>query len=283
LPSYFIREGIAREVVMRRVAVVAALAAALSSACAGPGLPRPAGETASWGRERFLRAHPPTGTPTAEPASFGKRVGALFSHDTKGDHFCTASAVDSPGRNLIITAAHCVHSGRGGGYLGDLVFVPGYRHGAAPYGIWKIKAQFVDPRWAANSDPDLDVGFAVVDPLGGRNIEDVLGSNLLGIDQGFTNLVRVTGYPKSSDQPVTCINRTTRELRYQMRFACKGYAPGTSGSPWLTHYDPATKRGEVVGVIGGYQLGGLVDAVSYSAYFDDDVRELYERAIRGVS
>jgi V8-like Glu-specific endopeptidase len=268
---------------MRRVMAAVVLVAAFSGGCAGSGLPRPAGETTTWNRDRFLRAHPPTGTPTAAPATFGKRVGALFSHDTKGDHFCTASAVDSPGRNLIITAAHCVHSGKGGAYLSDLVFVPGYRNGATPYGVWKVKAQFVDPRWAGDSDPDVDVGFAVVEPLDGRNIEDVLGSNLLGIDQGFGNLVRVTGYPTDSGAPVTCINKTTRELKYQMRFACNGYPPGTSGSPWLTHYDPRTKRGEVIGVIGGYQLGGVADAVSYSAYFDDDVRKLYERAIRGVS
>jgi V8-like Glu-specific endopeptidase len=263
---------------MRRVLVAVGLVAALSG-CAGAGVPQTGNDVPTWSRERFLRAHPPTGTPTAEPAGFGKRVGALFSHDTKGDHFCTASAVDSPNRNLIITAAHCVHSGEGGGYLSDLVFVPGYRNGNAPYGIWKVKAQFVDKRWAAGSDPDLDVGFAVLQPLNGRNIADVLGSNLLGIDQGFDNIVRVTGYPSRSDAAVTCINRTTREEKYQMRFACNGYAPGTSGSPWLTHYDPRTKRGEVVGVIGGYQLGGLEDAVSYSAYFDDDVRKLYERAI----
>src|SRR3569833_1193236 len=258
--------------------VAVGLVAALSG-CAGSGVPRPASNDTTWSRERFLRAHPPTGTPTAEPASFGKRVGALFSHDTQGDHFCTASAVDSPQRNLIVTAAHCVHSGKGGGYVGDLVFVPGYRRGNAQYGVRKVKAQFVDKRWAEDSDPDLDVGFAVLEPLNGKNFGDVLGSNLLGIDQGFTNLVRVTGYPTSSDEPGTCINRTTRELKYQLRFACNGYAPGTSGSPWLTHYDPKTKRGEVVGVIGGYQLGGDEDAVSYSAYFDDDVRRLYERAI----
>jgi V8-like Glu-specific endopeptidase len=266
---------------MRRVMVVVALIAALcgSGGCASSGVPHPVSNATSWSRERFLRAHPPSGTPTAEPATFGKRVGALFSHDTKGDHFCTASAVDSPGRNLIITAAHCVHPGSGGDYLKDLVFVPGYRNGAAPYGLWKVKAQFVDEGWAENSDPDLDVGFAVLEPRDGRNIADVLGSNLLGINQGFGNIVRVTGYPTSSGEPVTCINRTTQELKYQMRFACNGYPPGTSGSPWLTHYDPKTKRGEVVGVIGGYQLGGVVDAVSYSAYFDDDVRRLYERAI----
>ena len=263
---------------MRRVMVAVGLVAALSG-CAGSGVPRPVSNDTTWSRVRFFCVFFFFGTPTAEPASFGKRVGALFSHDTQGDHFCTASAVDSPQRNLIVTAAHCVHSGKGGGYVGDLVFVPGYRRGNAPYGVWKVKAQFVDKRWAEDSDPDLDVGFAVLEPLNGKNIGDVLGSNLLGIDQGFTNLVRVTGYPTSSDEPVTCINRTTRELKYQMRFACNGYAPGTSGSPWLTHYDPKTKRGEVVGVIGGYQLGGDEDAVSYSAYFDDDVRRLYERAI----
>src|SRR2546422_837644 len=121
------------------------LISVLGSGCASSGEPRPtSSDTTSWSRERFLRAHPPTGTPTAEPTARGKRVGALFSHDIKGDHFCTASAVDSPNRNLIITAAHCVHSGEGGGYLSDLVFVPGYRNGNAPYGIWKVKAEFVD-------------------------------------------------------------------------------------------------------------------------------------------
>jgi V8-like Glu-specific endopeptidase len=108
----------------------------------------------------------------------------------------------------------------------------------------------------------------------------VLGANLLGIDQGFSNVVRVTGYPRSSDEPVTCINKTTKERKYQMRFACNGYPPGTSGSPWLTHYDAKTRRGEVVGVIGGYDRGGTADEVSYSAYFDDDVRRLYEQAVR---
>jgi hypothetical protein len=59
----------------------------------------------------------------------------------------------------------------------------------------------------------------VVEPRDGTNIENVLGSSLLGINQGLTKLVRVTDYPTSSDQPVTCINKTTRSDKYQMRFA----------------------------------------------------------------
>jgi V8-like Glu-specific endopeptidase len=272
-----------------RITTCVALLAFTLIACSHPG-PR----TPTWNRDRFLRATPsaaapatplpqgatPTSTPMAVPATFGRRIGALFYHGTKGDHFCTASAVDSPGRNLIITAAHCLHGGRGSGYLTDLVFVPGYRNGNAPYGIWRVRAAYVDPRWVRDSDPDLDVGFAALEPLSGRNIADVLGTNLLGINQGFTNQVRVTGYPASSEEPVTCVNTTTKQDTYQMRFACKGYYPGTSGSPWLTHDDPQTHRGEVIGVIGGYHLGGRGDTISYSAYFDDDVRRLYETALQ---
>jgi hypothetical protein len=57
----------------------------------------------------------------------------------------------------------------------------------------------------------------VVEPQDGKNIEDVLGSNLLDINQRFTNLVRVTGYPTSSDQPVTCINLPLKGPRKDIR------------------------------------------------------------------
>jgi V8-like Glu-specific endopeptidase len=222
----------------------------------------------------------PTGTPTAQTAAEGRRVGAIFSHDTSGTHFCTASTVDSPNHNLIITAAHCLHGGKDSDYFGDLVFVPGYRDGKAPYGVWKVRTQLVDTRWANGSDEDLDVGFGVVAPLDGKNVGDVVGVNTLGVDPGYRNLVRVTGYPMQSDKPVTCVNATTKEDTYQLRFACNGYAPGTSGSPWLADYDPNTRTGRVVGVIGGREEGGNDDDVSYSSYFDDDVKHLYDEAVR---
>ena len=53
---------------------------------------------------------------------------------------------------------------------------------------------------------------------------------------------------------------------------------GTSGSPWITRFDPVTRTGAIVGVIGGYQEGGDTPAVSYSAYLDSDIRKLYQEA-----
>lgn len=263
-----------------RLLVVGACVALLASTLVGcaddSGDPTPVAQAppSAWSKQRFLRAHPITGTPTARTAIYSKKVGALFSHDVQGDHFCTASTVDSPGHNLLVTAAHCIHGGAGGGYFTDLVFVPGYRNGLAPYGVWKVRSMLVDTRWSSNSDPALDVGFVSLEPLHGQNVTDVIGSNKLAVDRGFTNMVRVTGYPNDSDQPVTCLNRTAQQSVHQLRFTCAGYLNGTSGSPWIS------KDGEVIGVVGGYQQGGYTSEVSYSAYFDDDVESLYQEAMR---
>jgi len=286
------------------------LAALLSGCGTGSGAPGAPGATAGrgpaaeptgagaasvryWTRSRLLGALParkwslpripaPGATPSAHsPLLAAPRVGALFTRDASGDHFCTASVVASPGRDLLITAAHCIDGGKGGGYKTDIVFIPDYQDGDAPSGVWTPGKLLVDPRWAASSDPDFDVGFVVLRPLDGKNIEDVLGANKIGFNAGFDNLVRVTGYPSSANAPVTCVNRTTKQSASQVRFDCGGFFGGTSGSPWITRLDPRSRTGTIVGVIGGYQEGGDTDAISYSAYLNDDIRALYEQAAAG--
>ncbi|MGW3177616.1 hypothetical protein ACWDEN_48050, partial [Streptomyces sp. NPDC001153] len=56
------------------------------------------------------------------------RIGAVFEKDDQGAHFCTASVVRSPHRNMLITAAHCAFDSDSGQPLNDLVFAPGYRN-----------------------------------------------------------------------------------------------------------------------------------------------------------
>jgi V8-like Glu-specific endopeptidase len=202
-------------------------------------------------------------------------VGALF--DGTGDHFCTASVISSPRGNLLITAAHCIHGGRSEDYRTDLAFVPGYHDGVRPYGTWSVTAAFVDPQWAANSDPDLDVGFLTVAPQDGRQIAEVVGANRLATNQGFTNIVKVIGYPNDQQRPIACTNHTVMHSSSQMRFDCDGYADGTSGSPWLANYDPEMGTGDVIGVIGGYDQGGSTPDISYTAYFNADVQHLYDQ------
>lgn len=206
------------------------------------------------------------------------RIGTIFAKDDTGDHFCTASVVQSPGRNMLITAAHCAFDPDSGAPTDDLVFAPGYRDGEEPTGLWKVRKVVVDHRWADSDDEDLDVAFLVLEAKEGKQIQDVLGGNTLGINRGFHNEVTITGYPSSRDTPITCRNRTTKFSNTQMRIHCTDFEGGTSGSPWIADYDTKSRTGTVIGVLGGHQGGGDEDDVSYAVYFDEDIAKLYRRA-----
>src|ERR1019366_9143260 len=142
-------------------------------------------------------------SPSAHTTLAAPRVGALFTREGSGNHFCTASVVSSPGRDLLITAAHCINGGDGRGYRSDVVFIPGYQNG------------------------------------------------------------------------------TVRQSTRQLKFSCDGFTGGTSGSPWITRFDPYTRTGRIVGVLGGYQQGGYTADISYSAYFGDAIKQLYQQASSG--
>ena len=281
---------------MRTGAVAAAVATLLVSGCSAapagdPPRPAASGSASYWDRSRLVNARPlsaglhaaplagqsPAAHTDSAPAAL--RVGALFEHDASGGHFCTASVVASPGEDLLITAAHCISNGDGSGYKSDIVFIPDYHDGAAPYGIWTPARLIVAPQWANSADPAFDVGFIVLQPHDGENIQQVLGANHLGYDTGYQYRVRVTGYPSSADAPITCVNWTSMESATQLEFDCDGYTGGTSGSPWVTGFDPRTRTGTIVGVIGGYQEGGDSPSVSYSPYFGSGIYQLYEQAI----
>jgi V8-like Glu-specific endopeptidase len=202
------------------------------------------------------------------------QVGALFAGSIASGHHCTASVVDSPAGDLLVTAAHCLSSG-----ASSHVFVPAYHDGKAPHGIWKISQVVEDAAWTSGRNPDHDVAFAVVEPLDGRSLESVVGG--YGLDTGGSGetTVQITGYPTSTDRPISCTGTAKRFTDTQLTVYCTGYADGTSGSGWVEDYDPATGTGRLIGVIGGYQTGGDTEDVSYAALFGTDVRSLYEQAV----
>ena len=275
---------------MRLRALAAVIAVAAAGGCSSaPAVPHPqaagGGPGGYWTRNRLLGAGPlreagyRSGQPaTAHPTQLSLRVGALFEHDSGGDHFCTASVVASPGRDLLITAAHCINGGKNGGYRQDIVFIPDYRDGQEPYGVWSPAQLLVAPQWMNSSDPEFDEGFIVLKPNDGTNIEEVLGANQLGIDPAYQNRVRVTGYPASEDAPVTCVNKTSEQSPTQLRLECDGFTGGTSGSPWVTGFNTKTRTGTIVGVLGGYEEGGNTEGVSYSSYLGKEVQQLYHQA-----
>jgi hypothetical protein len=204
-------------------------------------------------------------------------VGALFtvtSGGGLGGHFCSASVVDSPARDLVITAAHCV----GGGGSSQIAFVPAYDNGRMPYGIWRVTRVIVDQSWISSANPNADVAFLTVSAPDGARIQDITGGERLGIGQPAGQYVRVIGYPQATNVPIRCGNLARRFSPTQLVFDCGGYTDGTSGGPLLDNVNPTTGLGTVIGVIGGYQQGGDTPSVSYAARFGALVADLYKTA-----
>ena len=206
-------------------------------------------------------------------------VGALFtvSEGRLGAHFCTATVINSPNGDLVITAAHCVS-----GTSAAFAFVPGYDAGAAPYGVWTVTRVYVDASWNSSSDPNDDVAFLQVSQPGSTvPIQEVTGAEQLKIGMPAQQLVEVIGYPDSSNKAIACRNWTSEPMQDQLEFNCGGYTDGTSGGPFLAGVNPLNGRGMVIGVIGGYEQGGFEPEVSYSAMFGANVMALYKVAVAG--
>jgi len=237
-------------------------------------LASPAGTSADATQNWMVPSVPLTGRPFEGTAP----VGALFVASTAGpaNHFCTATVVHSPNRNLVITAAHCLASAS----LQRVTFVPGYHDRKAPFGVWMTARVVEDHAWMSSADPDDDVAFLVVTRQSdGTRVEDVTGAEQLLTSQPRTDVVQVIGYPNAGERPVTCQNHASAISATQLRFDCGGFPDGTSGGPFLADVSPTTGSGLVVGVIGGYQQGGYTPEISYSPRFRANVAALYKSAI----
>ena len=176
----------------------------------------------------------------------------------------------------MITAAHCVSRMA----PGQIAFVPGYRHGQAPYGVWLTSQVISDSTWHTTGDPDHDVAFLVVHRTGSsERIQDLTGGERLGTGWPARARVRVIGYPDSAERPITCTGETKPFGAHEMEFDCGGYTDGTSGGPFLARTGSSISTWTVIGVIGGYEEGGDIASVSYSPRFSAAVRALYRTAI----
>ena len=222
-------------------------------------------------------------TTTLKQAYYGSNptIGILvYADKNMKTHFCTASAVQSPGKNLILTAAHC----RPGSWV---AYIPDYKSGAAvqPYGIWAVKTVYTDSHYAATgSGTDYDYAFAKVAPDSkGRLLQNVTNGNVLTRTPSYDNWAGLTGYPEvasaPADKAVTCWNHTSKLPGYaQMQLLCGGFYSGTSGSPWLVNLNSRTHIAQVVGVIGGLDYGGANNWTNYSPMFGSNVLALYAYA-----
>ncbi|WP_329285864.1 trypsin-like serine peptidase [Streptomyces sp. NBC_01455] len=231
-----------------------------------------------------------------------KEVGTFFWQDSDLQYrFCAGTVVPSPGKDMVLTAAHCFDSTD---QQKKLVFVPKHhRADPKPYGLFPIKVGriYADPRYLRKGGDhdytDLDFALLKTEPRSdGKMVQDVVGAIPIGYGAGFDHpKTRVIGYPwlpdddgkyKPHQDPLDCtspMKKFTTDSSGDWKggtfsqIDCDGYVRGTSGGPFIIGGD----HPQVIGVTGGWQTGGHSDDTSYSSYFDSDLKRIYDAAVEG--
>ncbi|MFG2290062.1 trypsin-like serine peptidase [Streptomyces sp. NPDC048595] len=199
-------------------------------------------------------------------------VGKIFFDSPKGPMVCSGTVIQDPAHpgksNLVWTAGHCVHSGKRGGWMRNIVFVPSYNDNGAPMGqVGNLPAQQVTPYgrfwadWITTSGEWINMGseesgnggsaydFAVLhvkpENGGGKSLQETVG---VAIPVWFNapsgagvNFVRAVGYPAAPPydgaQMMACQGRPGRLVMEQGtpamdRIGCT-MTGGTSGGGWF--------------------------------------------------
>ncbi|MFG2004047.1 trypsin-like serine peptidase [Spirillospora sp. NPDC048911] len=209
----------------------------------------------------------------AESATVGKVFYTKPSTGLPG-YKCSASALNTPSLQLVITAGHCVHEGAGGTWMRNWTFVPRYRNGAAPFGTFAAKQFRSFDAWMNSSDNRRDVGLVTTWPLNGQKLVNVVGG--MGLSWNWPQAVPVTtfGYPSnfnSGEIQQWCQGTTRAVSDGRIEIACNN-GPGASGGPWLRNFDANTGRGSVNGVFSTITTSGW----NRSPYFDDAVKAMVD-------
>ncbi|GAA0433218.1 peptidase [Actinoplanes capillaceus] len=211
------------------------------------------------------------------PATHGRMYAITADDSVLG--WCSASVINSGQRNLIMTAAHCLHSGEGGDWaFVDAFFVPQLYGDSQPYGVFWASSWTIWSPWSDDSDDDYDYGFVNLYANDRGNVADVVGANGLRVNNGYDNTVVVWGYPADDgypgDVPYYCDKVTTYDGSWWDSYVYVGciLTGGASGGPWLEDYNYSNSLGYVIGLT---SRAGVDFDYSLSPYFDDDVADLY--------
>jgi V8-like Glu-specific endopeptidase len=184
--------------------------------------------------------------PTAPPFAVN---GRLFVRQGKDRGYCSATAIDTPSRKLVLTAGHCVNSGPQfpngqSTWSSFLQFVPAYSGATAPFGafIAHRKSVFALRQWVEFGNPNFDVGAVVMGPNAeGVNVADAVGGGAtIATDVSRRQDFQTFGYPgkvrwmQGCDSPYVGDDASTYRIPGPPTIAIRcHWAPGASGGGWL--------------------------------------------------
>lgn len=223
-----------------------------------------------------------------DPTAPGFRIhGAIFVDlGFFGYGRCSGTAVRSPNHSVVFTAGHCIHSGSSFGrwYRSRAAFIPAYRYGQRPFGIFPVRWLDTTKQWRSSGSENFDVGAMVVGPNErGQSLTEAVGGAGIAWSLKPKQDFDVHGYP--AEPP---FDGETQRLCGATPFL--GHDPNSFAEPGPLNLAVTCElNGGASGggwmIEGGKTLNGVTDygyfdetSPAYGAYFGKEVARLYGRA-----
>ena len=242
-----------------------AAGASPSEPVAQPVKAQPGTITSSWDRSDLVAARPAQGPAVPDPGfdrallpdaslsgatgdflpgnvnAWPQRVhGKIFFLSGEDAFSCSGTLISSRRKNVVFTAGHCVYDRQTGEFVSSLVFIPAYRDGEAPLGIFAATSLLTTAGWINDGSFSYDIGAVA---LAGEP-ENELGSRRIAFDlDPAERSWTIYGYPDNPDPPygggqlVACDAKTaTRDTGVPATIGAKPclMEQGSSGGGWIT-------------------------------------------------
>ena len=174
-----------------------------------------------------------------------RTAGRIIARNANGTWSCSGTVVTSESESLVMTAAHCLYDTETGQWATRVDFMPGYRNGSTPYGVWTGSDASVLSGYLSGGNPEHDLGAFRVAPLNGLTIQDVTGSRGYLFNESGPQQFQAFGYPAAPPFTGallwTCISASGQRMSLgsgpdMVSMGCD-MTGGSSGGGWIVGGD----------------------------------------------
>jgi V8-like Glu-specific endopeptidase len=185
-------------------------------------------------------------------------VGRAFFSYGDVEYWCSASVIDTPNGNTVLSAGHCVFDTETNQTATEWMFVPNYNYTSEPLGRFVAHTLLTNRQWISTGDFDYDVSMALLTPnVANKTVQSETGAFDLALSAARTAPTIAFGYPGNikGGETMSCCDATTLDLSGGIGFTnpligkdlamvCNMQG-GSSGGPWVRNYNSITKQGQV--------------------------------------
>ncbi|TDC91221.1 peptidase [Nonomuraea deserti] len=226
-----------------------------------------------------LQAARSSGTPWTNGGAVVKTTGRVFFTTQGRNASCSGSAVTSANKSVVLTAGHCVKMN--GAFHTNWVFVPGYDNGKRPFGTWAATRLLTTPQWNAREDINFDIAAAVVAPLQGKTLVDVVGGQGVAFNQPRRQQMYAFGYPAAApydgSKLIHCSGRTFDDFAMSKDHGLTcNMTGGSSGGPWMLNFNESTGLG-TQNSVNSFKYNFAPNWM-FGPYFGNEAQAVYQTA-----